>query len=278
VVDARGRVAYFLCRRCGLVFQSPRPTPEELQSFYSGEYRRLKQDTEEPTEKDQAMQVARARATLAFLRPRVRRVVRHLDVGSSSGALLRHVGQEYSCAGVGVEPGEVYRRFSQALGQRIYPSLGDLAAAGEGIFDLVSLMHVLEHLPDPVGTLASLRRNHMSDGGVLILEVPNLIEHVSLERAHLKAFTAGTLRETVRRAGFRVLEAKAHGSFRSPILRLYVTLLAQAQPDSPALAGIRSSSFGIRLLRSLGSRKRRWLTRLLPDWTWQSPHEYSAED
>ena len=111
----------------------------------------------------------------------------------------------------------------------------------------------------------------LKPGGCLLLEVPNLIEHESLELSHLYAFTRSTLREIVRQAGFRVLWTKTHGSFRSPILNLYITILAQAKSEPQLPRKIRSNPFGIKTGRRLGKLKRELLTSRFPDWTWQAP-------
>jgi len=111
----------------------------------------------------------------------------------------------------------------------------------------------------------------MQQGGYLLLEVPNLIEHESLELSHLYAFTRSTLKAVVQQAGFHILWTKAHGSFRSPILNLYITLLAQAESDPRSPRTIRSSPLGINTHRRLGKLKRDFLTSRFPDWTWQAP-------
>ena len=247
----------------------------ELKRFYGHEYRPLVQATDEPTTKDLQVQSARARTALEMVRPALPRVARHLDVGSSGGAVLLSFREAYGCASVGIEPGEAYRRFSQSQGLSVYASLDSLSRAREEQFDLVSLMHVLEHVPDPIGTLKQLRETWMAPGAILLVEVPNLIEHEGLERAHLFGFTAATLRETVRQAGFRVLWTRTHGGFRSPILNLYATLLARAEPASVGPVGVRSTSFGIKFRRRLGRIKRDFFTRHFPDWTWQSPEKDS---
>jgi SAM-dependent methyltransferase len=273
VLDGGREVAFLVCRRCGHIYQSPRMTPDELAAFYTMGYRELRQGTEDLTTKDLAMQSARARVTVGLLGRRLPSVSRHLDLGSSSGALLGAFRDRFGSQAVGIEPGEVYRRHAAARGLRVFPSQAQLEEAGEAPFDLVTAMHVLEHLADPIQTLADLRRKHMKPEGFLLIEVPNVAEHEALELAHLHAFTRSSLKDTVGRAGFRVLWVRCHGSFRSPVLRLYITLLAQPTHHPhvrryPPFAARRS-----RLARRIGDAKRRFFTRHFPDWTWQSPEK-----
>ena len=264
-------ISFQICRRCGLVYQSPRMDESELKQFYEREYRIQRQESENPIKKDLLMQDARARAVLGMVQPHLPAVTRHLDVGSSSGALLKRFHEQYECASVGIEPGEAYRRFSKSQDLQVYPSLDALAEADEVPFDLISMLHVIEHVVDPVHTLRTLRESRMRPHGYLLLEVPNLIEHESLELSHLYAFTRSTLKAIVRQAGFRVLWTKAHGSFRYPILNLFITLLAQAESEPQLPRKIRSNSYGIKTRRRLGKLKRDFFTRRFPDWTWQAP-------
>lgn len=261
---------YKICLRCGVVFQSPRMDAHELQHFYEHEYRKLYQQTEEPTKKDIVTQEQRAQQTVAMITPDVARVKRHLDIGSSSGELLLEVNNYYGCESVGIEPGEGYRAYSQKRDLEVVASL-DLLMKKDERFDLITMMHVLEHLRDPVQTLKELRDHLLTANGFLLIEVPNIVEHEALEIAHLYAFSASTLRECMRQSGFEVIWTRTHGGFRSPVLNLFITLLAKPTDQSDQILGVRSSPLGLATRRRLGKLKRALLTRFLPDWTWQSP-------
>lgn len=278
VHDSDRMILYQICRSCGLVCQSPRMVESELKQFYEREYRIERQESESPIEKDLLMQDARARAVLEMIQPHLSAVSRHLDVGSSSGALLNQFHEHYGCANIGIEPGEVYRQFSESQGLKVYPSIEALEDIDEPPFDLISMMHVLEHVVDPVQTLRSLRESRMMPGGFLLLEVPNLIEHDSLELSHLYAFTRSTIKAVVQQAGFRVLWSKSHGSFRSPILKLFITLLAQARDEAQSPPNIYSSPIGVKTRRRLGKYKRDFFTNRFPDWTWQSPSQKPGKE
>jgi SAM-dependent methyltransferase len=264
---------YWICGSCGLVFQSPRPGETDLQAFYREGYRSLCQETEQPIKKDLVMQSTRAALAVQMIRKDIPLITRHLDIGSSSGAFLLAVREVYGNKMVGVEPGEGYRSFSQQQGIATYASLDELLVDEGGGFDFVSMLHVLEHLSEPVQVLTDLKRSHLKPGGYLLIEVPNLYEHESFEFAHLYAFSPSSLRGLVERAGFEVQWTKTHGSFRSPVLKLYLTLLARSAAGSPRTQSRLVFPWLIRARRKLGSLKRRIFTRLLPDWTWQSPSE-----
>ncbi len=155
---------YWICKSCGLVFQSPRPGEEELQAFYRQGYRSLYQDSEQPVKKDLVMQSTRAAITVKMIRQQIPSIARHLDIGSSSGALLQAVRAAYRCEMVGIEPGEGYRRFSEADGVKTFGSIDELLNDKVGSFDFVSMMHVLEHLVDPLQVLKTLANECLNPG------------------------------------------------------------------------------------------------------------------
>jgi hypothetical protein len=263
-------ITYQICMKCGAVYQASPMDEAQLAAFYKQGYRELYQEKETPTKKDLVIQETRAQRMLNLVRNHLPHVKQHLDIGSSSGALLIEIQNAYGSHSVGVEPGDAYRQFSQARGLETYPSVDDVPEA-LGRFDFVSMIHVLEHLTDPINMLRTIRQERMTSNGYLLLEVPNLIEHEALEYAHPFAFTRGTLQETVRQSGYDLIWTKTHGSFRSPVLNLYITLLARGSKTPEETPTIRSSSLGISIRRKLGKMKRNFFTRYLPDWTWQSP-------
>ncbi len=254
-----------ICRSCGFVYQSPRLTQPELQSFYEQEYRLLYQGQAEPSARDLAVQRARAESSLAFIQPWVRQAHTILDIGCSSGALLQRLQDHFKAHGYGVEPGTLYRQYAQSLNLEVYPSLESLPPATASSFDLVSLMHVLEHLPDPVGYLRELREKWLKSDGWLLLEVPNLYAHDCFEVAHLASFSRHTLSQVVHAAGYHITELHLHGLPRSKLIPLYITALAQ--PDANQSYRFHPEHL-VFLKRQLGLTKRHIYTRLFPHRAW----------
>lgn len=205
------RVGYRICAACGLVFQWPRMSEEQLKEFYRKDYRVQLQGTDGPTEKDIALQDGRARFLLQFLDGHLPGLTRHLDVGCSCGALMRQFATSLGCQSVGVEPGDSYRAYCSRLGNEVYASLDELKATSSPRFDLVSLIQVFEHVPSPRQYLELLAADVVADNGYLLLEVPNLYGHPCFEVGHLFAFSSRTLRELLQAAGFDVVAMLVHG-------------------------------------------------------------------
>jgi 2-polyprenyl-3-methyl-5-hydroxy-6-metoxy-1,4-benzoquinol methylase len=266
--DFRGQtVTNRLCRNCGLVYQSPRMTEAESAEFYAAEYRKMYQGGEGPNAKDLAVQRARANSLYEFTRRYVERVTRHLDIGCSSGLLLQKFRDGFGSQPAGVEPGDAYRLHARAAGLPVHASLDELK--GEAPFDLISMAHVLEHLPDPVGYLANLRETLLAPGGVLLLEVPNLYAHDSFETAHLLSFSARTLAAAVEQAGYEIVRMEAHGRPRSTIIPFYLTVLARPRPASSRTVRLRREKL-VALKRRLGLLRVRALSRLFPKKAWKN--------
>jgi SAM-dependent methyltransferase len=257
-----------ICHGCGLVYQSPRMTETESQSFYEAEYRLLYQGQEGPNPKDLAVQAARSKIALDFVQKQVKSSSRILDIGCSTGILLQQFKTHYQAQAFGVEPGKVYRQYAQSLGLEVYSSLEELQLTGVSSFNLASMMHVLEHLPNPLTYLQNLRDKLLEPDGWLLLEVPNLYAHDCFEVAHLISFSAHTLSQLVQKAGFRVVQLCAHGLPRSQLIPLYLTLLAH--PDSNAPYSIRPDHL-VRTQRRIGFMYRRLVERLFPERAWISP-------
>jgi 2-polyprenyl-3-methyl-5-hydroxy-6-metoxy-1,4-benzoquinol methylase len=263
-----GEDRYMICERCGLVFQSPRLSQEDLNAFYASQYRSFVQGSEEPIEKDLRVQNARAKHLLDFVEGRISGISSCLDIGSSTGILLKKFKEKYGCEVLGIEPGDAYRAFSQNLGIPAKESLEALENEREGTFDLITMAHTLEHLTNPVSDLKDLRVRWLSPKGYLLIEVPNLYGHQALELAHLTAFSAATLKRVLQQAGFEALRIRTHGKPRSLLIPLYLTALAKAGKDESLKQPIRSNTRGIRLRRRLGMFWNKFTTRYATRWAW----------
>lgn len=264
-----------LCIHCGMVFQSPRMTDDELSAFYQAEYRQLYQGSAGPNAKDLAIQRERAEVLVEFAQPVLQPGNRHLDIGCSSGLLLQGFATKVASNPVGIEPGDAYRSYAQASGLLVYPSLEALLADQPEPFGLISMAHVLEHIAEPVAYLRTLREKLLSSDGWLLLEVPNLYAHDSFEVAHLLAFSPRTLQQTVLQAGYQVKLLRQTGLPRSRLIPLYIQLLAQPDPNTSKTAIILEQQVGLK--RHLGLVQRKIVTRLFPSQAWKTPGSFEGE-
>ena len=140
---------------------------------------------------------------------RAKRPVRILDFGCGAGQFLS-VCANFGFDCVGVEFGASRHKTKWV---DFFPSLSGVEEEhGDRSFDAITLIEVLEHLPDPLATLKSLAR-HIKDQGILVLETPNCeaVTTISSERdyrlihplAHINGFDPTTLERIAVNAGFR---------------------------------------------------------------------------
>jgi SAM-dependent methyltransferase len=113
------------------------------------------------------------RVALWFYERVVRRLVpagsEALDYGCGSGYFVRRLARHFRASGFDVSP-EAQRLTREHAGDvRLYGALEDVAPAS---FDLVTALHVLEHVPDPSIPLGAIFR-WLRPGGALFVVVPN---------------------------------------------------------------------------------------------------------
>jgi SAM-dependent methyltransferase len=197
------------CRACGLVSTASEPTFDYREAYFTaqgqGGY-----DFDSPFA--QAFDAARFQAELR--RQEATGLEKSvLDVGCATGSYLVHA-QRRGWAVAGAELSEYARGVaSKRLGVPIHGALDQLPAGVR--YPLVTLHHVLEHIPGPLAFLRDQIRPRV--GTRLLLEVPNFEALASQVHGphwrdlrpdqHLNHFTRRTLPPLVEEAGFRVLAA-----------------------------------------------------------------------
>jgi spore coat polysaccharide biosynthesis protein SpsF len=267
-VDSFGFIVpYYLCGNCGIVFQDNNQSQASDPDFYQETYRKIYQASPEPTKKDLYQQTQRAQNQATWLHSLDRQKFdRILDIGASSGILLDTFRHSFNAQVVGVEPGDAYRNLANSRNIAMYRSIGELIASNPQPFDLVTLMHVLEHLENPITELVRIRERLLADDGLLLVEVPNFYVHDSYELAHLSCFTAHTLEQMLLQAGFEPIASRKHGLPRSKTLNLYLTALSKPS-RKPIPASVQPETRVV-LKRKAGMLKRKLLTRLRPKASW----------
>jgi len=261
-------LVYYQCAECGLIFQSAENNQAKDPQFYAETYRTIYQSSVEPTAKDLWVQEQRALSLVSILQTvKIAAPDRILDIGASAGVLLDAFQRAFGGEVVGVEPGDAYRAYAHRHGLSVFANIEDLVKTNPPRFDLVSMIRVLEHLPDPVDMLRLIRKDLLKENGILLLEVPNFYAHDSYELAHLTCFTPNTLQQVLRRAGFHVFFFHRHGYPRSSLLNLYLTALAQPLPeDAPQPSLQRDRMVGFK--RKVGMYYRRVVQKIFPQRAW----------
>ena len=133
---------------------------------------------------------------------------RLLDVGCGNGSFLRawnRLGRSWTLCGL--EVSDRHRAVIEAIPGVSALYVGDYHDV-PGEFDLVSLIHVLEHLPSPQTVLTGLRSKIKAEG-LLLVQVPDCARNpfMLLVADHCSHFAVRGLATLVEASGFHVLRA-----------------------------------------------------------------------
>ncbi len=161
------------CDTCGLRFTNPRPDDEQLPAYYaSADY--ISHSNRPVTLTDRLYTIARG-FTLRSKRRLITKInggrnqARLLDVGCGTGHFLASC-QQHGWQIIGVEPNATARQ--QATTRTGCSLYNDLQKIHDQQFEVITLWHVLEHVPDLEQTMQTLT-TLMAAKGSLIIAVPN---------------------------------------------------------------------------------------------------------
>lgn len=262
------------CRSCGLRLTWPPPSAEALERFYTQadyyEARGMGADAAAPW-------LERVRGILATV-PGVRSV---LDVGAGQGHLVAAL-RSLSLAADGVEP----LASGRAAAQRLHgiSLLEHVPSVGQADYDLITLIHALEHVRAPLDLLAKLG-GLLGERGVIFIEVPHAgsVEYLRPSRrrellalpGHLFHFTPESLARIVERAGLEVVSVRlANPDALEWLLALRARLrLRRGAPQGASLPSRPSTET---LASAAGGLRGAWRERVLP-WLRASCPGYSFE-
>jgi 2-polyprenyl-3-methyl-5-hydroxy-6-metoxy-1,4-benzoquinol methylase len=222
-------IFYSYCNSCGLVFQNPTYSKEEWDRFYKYDYRKIYDNNVDPTESSLLLQRNRAEFYLQVIRNEKIKFNSHLDIGSSTGELLVKIKEDCKIkVQAGIELDAQYRKFSLSRGVKVFESLAEAIEEGTR-YELVTMNHVLEHIPQPASFLRSLSKL-IDPNGYLFIEVPNIEGGMgAMELAHPLAFSPETITKILNNAGFKITFMKMHGEPKhySPRCKKYILVIAK---------------------------------------------------
>jgi len=211
------------CRPCGLMYCTPRINGTDIDSIehWDADYvfRQVKEQESHRVDKQtlQRRDYEETRRYFAELYPQRGLLV---EVGASLGYLLDYFRQD-GWNVLGVEPNRGFALYAEReLGVKMIPSTLGESGIDAGSVDVVTMMHVIEHVPDPSAVFRQVHQA-LKPGGLFVLETPRydtLMFKVLGKRerslscdGHIYFFTSKTLAEMARRNGFEVLRAKYVG-------------------------------------------------------------------
>lgn len=212
------------CKLCRFKHVTPIPSEDELQRVYQQDY----------YSEEKPLYIERYREDLEWWNmvytQRYEILEQHLpagnrrllDVGSGPGFFLLN-GLQRGWQVKGIEPSIQAVEHSRSLGLDVESVFySEQTAAKLGVFDVVNIGEVLEHVPDPTAILRLIHRQ-LSDQGMVCIIVPNdfnpfqivLRDHLGFQPwwvappHHINYFNFNSLSNLVERCGFEVVHQEA---------------------------------------------------------------------
>jgi len=200
------------CLQCGLLYSSPVFDPHEISALYTqSRHINICQGEE-----------ANVRSTMegyyALTRPFLSSRHRFLDIGCDIGVLLEVARKDGFREVYGVEPNPAAASRAEGVqGAIISRKFYEVQEFPDNYFDLVSLIHVVDHLINLIDVLSKARRELKPDGVVLAVVhnveswlARGLGEHFPPYNIyHHYFFSPTTFRRLFQRCGFDVLRTAA---------------------------------------------------------------------
>jgi SAM-dependent methyltransferase len=251
--EGEGRIVR--CDTCGLVMQDLDWDEKRLRDYYERDYQVTNSlvtggtQTAEEHFRDRLDTIGNL---VRQVEPLVTPKSRVIDIGCGAGELLFRLKPMVSrCVGV-----ELNSRFVDFM----RGTLGIEAYAGDvnrlefsEKFDLVLCIATLDHLPNPLKTLKTMK-GLLAPGGRIYLEVPNIDEALNLflpetsrerynrffwHRAHLFYFSRETIEALFKKAGLQVDVSCRHEYTLKNFLQWYYL----GEPQRAFLAGVTETGF-----------------------------------
>lgn len=210
----KASIQFVVCERCGFVFQNPALEEKEIEKLYATD--NYDQPNRNISEKYKTKKEEYALQTFEWIKKQL--VLQNkfhkskiLDIGSNTGALLSFFKKrEWDC--VGIEPSA---NMSRIANKRygipdIITQLFQKDMFKNDSFDLVTLVHTLEHLKNPSEILAAISKT-LTQNGILYVEVPNIFKPKSsfytsyFAAPHLYVFSHNSLQRLLSKNGFEVV-------------------------------------------------------------------------
>jgi 2-polyprenyl-3-methyl-5-hydroxy-6-metoxy-1,4-benzoquinol methylase len=209
---------YVRCRKCGFIYQDPRPSFSHLKNIvYTDKY--FNYELRNQDNFFALMKLNLGDFGFDGITARMPARKRFLDIGSATGLLLNHV-RSRGWVPVGVELcGKSAEYTKKHFGIHVHNTTLEQVHFPGGYFDAIHMSHIIEHVPDPLFTLKEVRRI-LKPGGILLIITPNIAslqaflfgkKWRSAHKDHLQLFSTRTLRMFLENAGLSVKKQFSYG-------------------------------------------------------------------
>jgi len=171
----------------GFLYTDPKPSDKDLKAYYS-DVGYISHNNQLRSFVDAMYHVARyvsLKRKIRLIKPFMLKSGALLDIGAGTGHFVRSA----SLAGwdvTGIEPSSTAREIANSKGRCLVFDEEALGAFSEGSFDVITLWHVLEHLPSPLESIEVFKKL-LKPNGRIFVAVPN---YKSYDSRYFKNFWA----------------------------------------------------------------------------------------
>ena len=198
---------YYRCSSCRLIFLSP--IPDDLGKYYPNDYYPI------PSSKDEIARFAEYERYKIDIVKKFASGGKLLEIGPAYGSFI-YLAKEAGFDAEAIEMDSNCCKFiSESIGARVICSNDPYEALQKvANYDVITLWHVIEHLPDPWKTLEAIAKK-LQPGGILLIAAPNpeafqfrilgrFWPHVDAPR-HLNLIPLSLLGEQMRSCGLKTV-------------------------------------------------------------------------
>ena len=226
----------------GILETNPKPSEDKLADYYdSTDY--ISHQTKAKSLKDKIYQSVKR----LMIKRKKNQILKHhqkgkiLDIGAGTGDFLEAFDQD-NWQKFAIEPSD---KLHTILKQKQIQRLNDLSAFENDSFEIITLWHSLEHIPNLEETLLELKRI-LKSNGVIFIAVPNYKSYDAKYYKsywaawdvprHLWHFSRSGLKNVLSKFDFNCIKEKA-----MPFDAYYVSLLSESYKPN----GIKARAFFI---------------------------------
>ncbi len=236
----------YICANCGNIYHAPEIDNKKLVKYYQTKYRNsdaninlTKSNIDLPLNfKWISASFHRFHAFYKIIKDQKKikfnKKTKILDYGCYHGAFLyacknvfnfKTVGTDYNTAGLKMAKSlfsvdEVFETNKKFFSKKINA-------------DIVSMLHVLEHLDDPVNFLNQIKKNILKKKGLLYVEIPNPFSNPLDDPTHLNVYSIDTAKYLIKNCNYKILHLEEKGVYDSGLVlrdrnNLNIHILAQS--------------------------------------------------
>jgi len=236
----------YICANCGNIYHLPKINKKKLINYYQSKYRNSDANI---NLKDQNIDLPlnfkwintsfqRFHAFYEIIKSQkkinLNKNLKILDYGCYHGAFLYACKKVLKFQTFGTDYNEQGLKMAKSLFlvDKVFKTKTDFFSKKINV-DILSMLHVLEHLEDPVKFLNKIKMNILKKNGIIYIEIPNPYSNPLDDPTHLNMYSLETAEYLLKNCNYKILHIDERGLYdRNLVLRdrnnLNIHILAQS--------------------------------------------------